>query len=38
MTFQFQDIFKSSFLENSASIHPMDMILALALSFLLGAV
>ena len=36
MTFQFQDIFKSSFLENSASIHPMDMILALALSFLLG--
>lgn len=32
----FQDIFKSSFLENANSITPLDMVLALGLSFLLG--
>ena len=32
----FQDIFKSSFLENINSISPLDMVLALALAFGLG--
>ena len=32
----FQDIFKSSFLENIASISMLDMVLALVLAFLLG--
>ena len=32
----FQDIFKSSFLENLASISMLDMAIALALAFLLG--
>ena len=32
----FQDIFKSSFLENMASISILDMVIALALAFLLG--
>ena len=32
----FQDIFKSSFLENIASISLFDMALALVLAFLLG--
>ncbi len=36
MTFNFQDIFKSSFLENAASITVLDMVLALALSFAVG--
>ncbi len=34
--FQFQDIFKSSFLENVGSITLLDMALALALSFAIG--
>lgn len=34
--FNFQDIFKSSFLENVDAIAPLDMILALSLSFALG--
>ncbi len=36
MTFTFQDIFKSSFLETASAISPLDMVLALALSFALG--
>lgn len=32
----FQDIFKSSFLENISSVSPLDMVLALALAFGLG--
>ena len=32
----FQDIFKSSFLENITSISMLDMIIALILAFLLG--
>ena len=32
----FQDIFKSSFLENIASISMLDMAIALVLAFLLG--
>lgn len=32
----FQDIFKSSFLEHSASISILDMVIALVLAFLLG--
>lgn len=36
MTFNFQDIFKSSFLENVDSIPVLDMVLALMLSFALG--
>lgn len=36
MTFNFQDIFKSSFLENVDSIPILDMVLALTLSFALG--
>lgn len=36
MTFNFQDIFKSSFLENVDSIPVLDMVLALTLSFALG--
>lgn len=32
----FQDIFRSDFLENMASISLLDMVLALSLSFLLG--
>ena len=32
----FQDIFKSSFLENIASISVLDMVIALVLAFLLG--
>lgn len=36
MTFNFQDIFKSSFLENVDSIPILDMVLALTLSFAIG--
>ena len=36
MSFTFQDIFKSSFLENVATITVLDMALALGLSFALG--
>ena len=36
MTFNFQDIFKSSFLENVSSITVLDMVLALFLSFAVG--
>ncbi|MBQ4128150.1 MAG: DUF4956 domain-containing protein [Ruminococcus sp.] len=36
MTFNFQDIFKSSFLENVSTISVLDMALALALSFAVG--
>lgn len=36
MTFNFQDIFRSSFLENVDSIPVLDMVLALMLSFALG--
>lgn len=36
MTFNFQDIFRSSFLENVDSIPVFDMVLALMLSFALG--
>ena len=36
MSFNFQDIFKSSFLENVAAISVLDMALALALSFAVG--
>lgn len=36
MQFNFQDIFKSSFLENVATISIFDMVLALALSFAVG--
>lgn len=36
MTFNFQDIFKSSFLENVNTIPTVDMVLALSLSFALG--
>ena len=36
MSFNFQDIFKSSFLENVAAISVLDMVLALALSFAVG--
>lgn len=36
MTFNFQDIFRSSFLENVDSIPILDMVLALLLSFALG--
>ena len=32
----FQDIFKSSFLENIASISILDMVIAMVLAFLLG--
>ena len=32
----FQDIFKSSFLENISSISMLDMVIALVLAFLLG--
>ena len=36
MTFNFQDIFQSSFLEYTGAISMLDMALALALSFALG--
>ena len=36
MPFNFQDIFKSSFLENVSSISLFDMALALFLAFALG--
>ncbi len=36
MTFNFQDIFKSGFLENVSAISPFDMALTLLLSFALG--
>ena len=36
MPFDFQDVFKSSFLENAVSISAFDMALALALSFAIG--
>lgn len=36
MPFNFQDIFKSSFLENVAAISALDMALALTLSFMVG--
>lgn len=36
MTFNFQDIFKSGFLENTAAISVMDMALAMVLSFAVG--
>ena len=36
MSFNFQDIFKSSFLENVAAISVLDMVLALVLSFAVG--
>lgn len=36
MTFNFQDIFKSNFLENVDTIPFFDMVLALTLSFVLG--
>lgn len=36
MTFNFQDIFKSSFLENVSSIPVFDMLLSLVLSFAVG--
>ena len=32
----FQDIFKSSFLENIATISILDMVIAMVLAFLLG--
>ena len=32
----FNDIFKSSFLQNVSAIEPLDMVLALALSFCVG--
>lgn len=32
----FQDIFKSSFLDNVTSVNPLDMVIALALAFCLG--
>ena len=32
----FNDIFKSSFLENVASVSMLDMVIAMALSFLIG--
>lgn len=32
----FQDIFKSSFLDNVTAVNPLDMVIALALAFLLG--
>ena len=35
-TFTFQDIFKSSFLENIATISILDMMIAMVLAFLLG--
>ena len=33
----FQDIFKSSFLENIATISILDMVIAMVLAFLLGS-
>ena len=36
MPFNFQDIFKSSFLENVSTISVLDMALALVLSFAVG--
>ena len=32
----FQDIFRSSFLDNSAAVSPLDMLLAMALALALG--
>ena len=36
MPFNFQDIFKSSFLENISAITVLDMVLALVLAFAIG--
>ena len=36
MSFNFQDIFKSGFLENAAAITIFDMVLAVILSFAVG--
>ena len=36
MPMTFQDIFKSSFLEQASAISPLDMVLTLGLSFAVG--